>query len=173
MDDRTDRSVRAGAEPDHAAREQALFAVMGDLVRELHPARRASIYRGRAGLERDLGIDSLARTELILRIERAFRVRLPVGASARRTRSPICSPRSTGPAAGEHSDRAAAAPIAAALPLVPAATEARTLDGGPRLARRAASRSPSPDRAAGRRHGARHADLSRARRRRARGRAQA
>ena len=29
-------------------------------------------------LDRDLGIDSLARTELVLRIERKFRVRLPV-----------------------------------------------------------------------------------------------
>ena len=38
-----------------------------DLSRSCRPAR----------IERDLEIDSLGRTELILRIERAFHVRLP------------------------------------------------------------------------------------------------
>ncbi len=38
-------------------------------------------------LDRDLGIDSLARTELVLRIERAFQVRLPSPKSPRWRRS--------------------------------------------------------------------------------------
>jgi 1-acyl-sn-glycerol-3-phosphate acyltransferase len=59
--------------------EQLLLAVVGDLVRELHPQRaRFMAVAPSSRLERDLGIDSLGRTELILRIERAFRVRLPV-----------------------------------------------------------------------------------------------
>jgi non-ribosomal peptide synthetase component F len=59
--------------------EQLLLAVVGDLVRELHPRRaRFMAVAPASRLERDLGIDSLGRTELILRIERAFRVRLPV-----------------------------------------------------------------------------------------------
>ena len=55
-----------------------LIAVVRDLVRELHPqrARFVDIVLS-SRIERDLGIDSLGRTELVLRIERAFRVRLP------------------------------------------------------------------------------------------------
>jgi acyl carrier protein len=76
-------------------------------------------------IERDLGIDSLGRTELILRIERAFRVRLPT--------------QTIGEAETIHDlaqglDRAAPVqerlglemPVPA-LPSVPAATKAQTL----------------------------------------------
>ena len=48
-------------------------------------------------LDRDLGIDSLARTELVLRIERKFRVRLSIIDVAEMDRSPICSRRSRSP----------------------------------------------------------------------------
>ena len=59
-------------------REQDLIMVVAALVRELHPQRFKFIdVRPSSRIERDLGIDSLGRTELILRIERAFRVRLP------------------------------------------------------------------------------------------------
>jgi long-chain acyl-CoA synthetase len=58
--------------------ERDLIAVVGELVRELHPQRAKFIdIAPSSRIERDLGIDSLGRTELILRIERAFRVRLP------------------------------------------------------------------------------------------------
>ena len=59
---------------------RALIAVITDLVRELHgQGGRALDVSLSSRLDRDLGIDSLGRTELVLRIERVFRVRLPVG----------------------------------------------------------------------------------------------
>jgi 1-acyl-sn-glycerol-3-phosphate acyltransferase len=61
------------------ARERNLLAIVGELARELHPQH--SRVKGPAlssRLERDLGIDSLARTELVLRLERAFGIRLPI-----------------------------------------------------------------------------------------------
>src|SRR5882757_7557685 len=64
---------------DRPSHEAELLAVVRELVRELSPQR---LKRGdvtlASRLDRDLGIDSLARTELILRIERTFRVRLAV-----------------------------------------------------------------------------------------------
>ncbi len=95
------------------------------LVRELHPQRAKSLsVSASSRLEEDLGIDSLARTELILRIERAFRARLPArllgeagtiadlvrGLEETEQQQPI---------------RAEAPPPK--MPFVPAATEARTL----------------------------------------------
>ena len=53
-----------------------LAEIIGDFARELHPERvRALRVRPDSSLERDLGIDSLARVELILRLEREFGVR--------------------------------------------------------------------------------------------------
>jgi len=64
---------------DDASRERALIVVVGELVRELHPQARRPVDVARSSqLDRDLGIDSLGRTELILRLEHAFRVRLPI-----------------------------------------------------------------------------------------------
>ena len=64
---------------DMPSRELELIAVVRELVRELAPQR---LKRGdvtlASRLDRDLGIDSLGRTELVLRIERKFRVRLVV-----------------------------------------------------------------------------------------------
>src|SRR5437764_908571 len=64
---------------DMPSRELELVAVVRELVRELSPQR---LKRGdvtlASRLDRDLGIDSLGRTELVLRIERTFRVRLQV-----------------------------------------------------------------------------------------------
>src|SRR5215213_9477778 len=64
---------------DTRSREPELIAVVRELVRELAPQR---LKRGdvtlASRLDRDLGIDSLGRTELVLRIERAFHVRLAV-----------------------------------------------------------------------------------------------
>jgi len=68
---------------DMPSRELELIAVVRELVRELAPQR---LKRGEvtlsSRLDRDLGIDSLGRTELVLRIERKFRVRLAVDAVA-------------------------------------------------------------------------------------------
>lgn len=105
-----------------------LLVVVRTFVDELHPQRGATFDCSLSSrLEEDLGIDSLARTELILRIERAFHLRLPassVGAAgtvADLLRALEETHAST-PVAG-----AGAAAILSILPLVPAATEARTL----------------------------------------------
>ena len=121
-----DRPDRPPGNAEGEIRQRQLIAVVTDLVRELHPQRIRFIDVTPASrIERDLGIDSLGRTELILRIERAFRVRLPaqtIGESetvqdlvealeqARPTQAGIVEMR----------------PVAA-LPVVPAADEARTL----------------------------------------------
>jgi 1-acyl-sn-glycerol-3-phosphate acyltransferase len=67
------------AEVGETSRARSLIALVSDLVRELHgQGGRALDVLLSSRLDRDLGIDSLGRTELVLRIERAFRVRLPV-----------------------------------------------------------------------------------------------
>jgi len=62
-------------EAEHA--DVRLRRVVADLAEELRPGRSGAI-RVRLGslLDRDLGFDSLARAELLARIERAFEVRL-------------------------------------------------------------------------------------------------
>ena len=61
------------ADPHDAAQ---LLALVDALVRELHPGamRRATLD---CALDRDLGLDSLSRVELLARIERHYGVRLP------------------------------------------------------------------------------------------------
>ena len=95
-------------------------------MRELHPQRAKSLnFSPSSRLEEDLGIDSLARTELILRIERAFHARLPadmlgeaetildlVRGLAQSERKQLIRPE---------------APPPLNMPFVQAATEARTL----------------------------------------------
>jgi len=66
----------SGAQASH---ERALIAVVSELVRELHQQSRRPIEVSLSSqLERDLGIDSLGRIELSLRIERALQARLPI-----------------------------------------------------------------------------------------------
>src|SRR3974390_1006124 len=63
---------------DADALARSLIAVVTDLVHELHGPRTSSLdVTLSSRLDRDLGIDSLGRTELIFRIERRVRVRLP------------------------------------------------------------------------------------------------
>jgi acyl carrier protein len=58
---------------------EALLELVQELVHELHPRRK----RGNgwpsldASLEKDLGLDSLGRAELLIRLERAFGLSLP------------------------------------------------------------------------------------------------
>jgi 1-acyl-sn-glycerol-3-phosphate acyltransferase len=57
---------------------ERLYAIIRELAIELEPGRRESLeITPESLLDRDLGIDSLARLELSLRIERGFGVRLP------------------------------------------------------------------------------------------------
>ena len=66
---------QAEASPEVAAR---LSRLVRDLVWEVHPEmqRRVAVTLD-SDLDRDLGLDSLGRAELVLRIDRAFKVRLP------------------------------------------------------------------------------------------------
>ncbi len=120
------------AEPPAALAEQALrerdvIALVAALVRELHPQRIRPIdVRLASRIERDLGIDSLARTELILRIERAFRVRLPAQTigEAETVHDLVRALEQAGPALRR---AALEMPPTPALPTVPAASDARTL----------------------------------------------
>jgi len=58
---------------------RSLITAVAELVHELHGAKASAMdVTLSSRLDRDLGIDSLGRTELILRIERRFRARLPV-----------------------------------------------------------------------------------------------
>ena len=78
MIDTSPRSAGNGAEkasPELAARFSRLVR---DLVWELHPHMQRSVaVTLDSDLDRDLGLDSLGRAELVLRIDRAFKVRLP------------------------------------------------------------------------------------------------
>jgi len=58
--------------------EQALLVELLALLRELHPHARAppNLHLD-ARLDRDLGLDSLSRVELLARLEQRFRVRIP------------------------------------------------------------------------------------------------
>ena len=119
-------SDRSTASP-HTSRQHDVLSVVGALVRELHPQRYRFIeITPRSRIERDLGIDSLARTEMILRIEREFRLRLPAAtiAEAETVQDLIAA---LGKA--EPSRIGVGTVEAQALPSVPAASEARTLVG--------------------------------------------
>ena len=120
------QSDQISSAANQGSRERGMVAIVAALARELHPQRSRFIEVGASSrIEQDLGIDSLARTELVLRIERAFRVRL--------------SAQAIGEAETVHDlaqalDRALPAQrrigvemSAAALPAVPAATKALTL----------------------------------------------
>ncbi|HZV22029.1 MAG TPA: AMP-binding protein [Hyphomicrobiales bacterium] len=111
---------------DLDVRERELIAVIRQLMQELHPQRAKTVdVRGSSRLERDLGIDSLGRTELILRIERRFHVQLAIAAvgEAETVGDLLRALEEVHPIGGLPTEMAAAAP----LPSVPAALEARTL----------------------------------------------
>ena len=108
-------------------RERELIAVVAELVRELHPQRARFIgVLPRSRIERDLGIDSLGRTELIMRIERAFRVRLAAQTigEADTVHDLLLALEKAGPG---RERMALEVPPAPAFAAAPAATEAQTL----------------------------------------------
>jgi acyl carrier protein len=107
--------------------ERNLIALVRDLVGELHPQRSRFIdVNPSSRIERDLGIDSLARTELILRIERAFHVHIPAQTigEAETVDDLVRALEQAGPALAH---AAFPASPASALPAVPPANEARSL----------------------------------------------
>jgi acyl carrier protein len=108
-------------------RARDVTAIVTEFVRELHPQQTRSVdVSPSSRIERDLGIDSLGRTELTLRIERAFHVRLPAQMMAEaETVSDLI--KALERARPEEKRGAPRERPASALPTVPAATEARTL----------------------------------------------
>jgi len=68
----------AAAAGDRAEIGARLLTIVGDLARELQPRRGTLLeIRMDSDLDRDLGLDSLGRSELMQRLDRAFGVRLP------------------------------------------------------------------------------------------------
>ncbi len=65
------------ARPTEDAPAAALLAVVTGMLRELRPYAAIGDVRLDDRIDRDLGLDSLSRAELQLRVERAFGVRLP------------------------------------------------------------------------------------------------
>ena len=120
-----DSRTRSGQEA--AAREQELIALISELVRELHARGGGRMDVALASrLDRDLGIDSLGRTELILRIEHAFRVRLPPETlSEAETVGDLLT--ALGQAAPHVRQTRDVTPVAAPAPVVSAPSGARTL----------------------------------------------
>ena len=59
------------------SREGALLEIARELSRELHPGRRIHPLTLASAIERDAGLDSLARVELLLRAKKKFGLRLP------------------------------------------------------------------------------------------------
>ncbi len=127
MLERLDKADSPAAVAEQELRERDVIALVAALVRELHPQRIRFIdVLPSSRIERDLGIDSLARTELILRIERAFRVRLPAQTigEAETIHDLVRALEQAGPALRRAVLEAPPGPV---LPSVPAASEARTL----------------------------------------------
>ncbi len=119
--------IRTRSSQEAAAREQELIALISELVRELHAQGGGRMDVSLASrLDRDLGIDSLGRTELILRIEHAFRVRLPPETlSEAETVGDLLT--ALGQAAPHVRQARDVTPIAAPAPTVSAPSRARTL----------------------------------------------
>ena len=127
MQESLDQAGRPLFGAEHEMRKRQLIAVVTDLVRELHPQRTRFIDVTPASrIERDLGIDSLGRTELILRIERAFRVRLPVQTIGQ-SETVLDLVQALEQARPMQVGAIAEVPLVPSLPSVPAASDARTL----------------------------------------------
>lgn len=62
---------------DRAALEQGVLGIIRDLLREVGSEAAARTLTLNSALERDLGLGSLERVELLVRCEKRFRVRLP------------------------------------------------------------------------------------------------
>ena len=122
-----DGSNSGTAGSDQGSRDQALLALVAELVKELRQQSKRPVDVSLSSrLEQDLGIDSLGRTELMLRIERAFRVRLPIEVvSEAETVGDILKAIERVPALPGFV--APTPQLAARLPLVEAPIEARTL----------------------------------------------
>jgi len=62
--------------PDRTELDDAVLQTVDELAAELHPGWQPHALTPESNLERDLGLDSLGRVELMLRLQRRFEVRL-------------------------------------------------------------------------------------------------
>ena len=110
----------------HSTCDADVVALVADLVQELRGSQGRAVDVGLSSrLDRDLGIDSLGRTELILRIERRFAVQLPI--SVMGEIDTVADLTEAINRAGHALGPLSLPPVAPVLPKVLAATEARTL----------------------------------------------
>ncbi|WP_245280071.1 AMP-binding protein [Hyphomicrobium sp. 99] len=71
-------SVGAASPGGRTEAEARLLAIVRELAQELQPRKGMQLDVGLdSNLDRDLGLDSLGRAELMLRLDQAFKVRLP------------------------------------------------------------------------------------------------
>jgi 1-acyl-sn-glycerol-3-phosphate acyltransferase len=114
--------------PGGPSKEALLLALIEGLMRELRPRQTGALLISLdSRLEQDLGIDSLARTELSARIERGFSTRLPFDAvSQAETVKDLLAALLRAPA-GDFQEMRRAAPVAPSLPAAQAPVDARTL----------------------------------------------
>jgi len=72
------RALQGGHEVTHEEIARCVLDTSRELALELHPHRRRSLRVSLdSSLDRDFGLDSLGRVELLVRLERSLRVRLP------------------------------------------------------------------------------------------------
>jgi non-ribosomal peptide synthetase component F len=105
-----------------------IVAIARELAVELHPhLRRTLSAHIDSDLDRDLGLDSLGRAELLLRLDRSFKIKLPDGiiGEASSIRDLLTAVLSAAPDAGHRLSHASVEP--AILPAVEAPSEAATL----------------------------------------------
>jgi acyl-CoA synthetase (AMP-forming)/AMP-acid ligase II/acyl carrier protein len=73
-----ERSLGDTSTPADALVSARLLEIVWELMCELHPHMRQSVPVGlNSDFDRDLALDSLGRAELILRLDKAFKIRLP------------------------------------------------------------------------------------------------
>lgn len=122
-----DLTAVAGFTP--SARDSEVIAFVAELVRELRGGRRGTAnVNSSSRLDRDLGIDSLGRTELMLRIKRRFAVQLPLSVMGRiDTVADLIEAVNRAGHAPASGTPGPTTPVVATLPEVWAATEVRTL----------------------------------------------
>jgi len=133
-----------GAKPPLQDAARQLLAVVSQLASESGPQRRVAATLDDS-LERDLAIDSLARVELMLRIEKGFGVRLPEAAMAqaetvRDLLEAVCAAERSGPIPTP------SAPGPAALPLAEPSSDAVPHDAATLVAMLLAHVARHPDR---------------------------
>ncbi|MCR4281689.1 MAG: AMP-binding protein, partial [Bauldia sp.] len=124
--DKAERRREAPGQGVSEAQWSEFLGLVREFLRDLNPERASVGFSRQSRLAHDLGIDSLGRTELIVRLERAFRVRLPIPAvnEADTVEDLFRALQRATPRGGALRRVVAPTP---SLPPVPAAAEAKTL----------------------------------------------